>query len=477
MLKDTDILLTIIAEKARLAEGSEGVRSILLFMFRNPSLKNKILAQKTGIAIPAIAAVRSELEKAGIIEKSNDLGQKGKKWVRENLNLYFNHEPIPESFVFDPNNIPADLKILNNLQEYLKERPNPNFAFDQSHADFQTVFKRTLYMLKNGDLEGRRIIFLGDDDATSIAVTLTGYVKEISVIDIDKSIIQFLNEMKDKLALRNINILEFDLRNPIPEDLSNKFDVVVMDPPYTNQGLRLFLKRAKEALKTSVFIDGQIHPVLGKRCHLHFGNKPPKELLKIQSSVLDHGFTIKQMIPDFNHYKGASILGQFSDLYYLAVGDIQEYKRSDLLDSRPIYTSEVRGEILTPYLPDGHHFIGEMHFKMQDKVLENEKIQKIFLESLSTSDLIIQDVYRHDYHPHGYSSIAVLKTSHAAIHTWPEHGYMSIDIFICDAYSKGLRVIDFLKTNLNPDESEFFYIERGKGSLTKYKPITYNTMK
>jgi len=49
MNEETEEILTIIAEKAQLAEGIEGVRSILLTMYRFPSLKNKKVSQKTGI--------------------------------------------------------------------------------------------------------------------------------------------------------------------------------------------------------------------------------------------------------------------------------------------------------------------------------------------------------------------------------------------------------------------------------------------
>lgn len=84
---ETEEILTKIAIKAQLAEGMEGIRSILLIMYRFPILKNKKVAQKTGIAIPALAAARGELVKADIIADKKFLGEKGKKWVESNLNL------------------------------------------------------------------------------------------------------------------------------------------------------------------------------------------------------------------------------------------------------------------------------------------------------------------------------------------------------------------------------------------------------
>ncbi|MFX1548937.1 MAG: adenosylmethionine decarboxylase [Promethearchaeota archaeon] len=474
MNDEAEKILTIIAEKSQLAEGMEGVRSILLTMYRFPSLKNKKVAQKTGIAIPSLAAVRGELVKLGIIEKRNFLGDQGKKWVKRNLNLLFDYDPVPNSFNNIINELPDEFTYLNNLRDLLPNRPLPEFALDQSHADFPTIVKKVLYLLKKGDIEGRKIIFLGDDDVISLALGLTRLADEIIVVDIDKRVLEFIYESTGKFGLKNISVLNQDLRESCPETIMNHFDIVVMDPPYTNEGLRLYLKRARQVIKSSIRINDRIYPIIGKKCFLSFGNKPPEQTQKIQLSLLDHGFIINEMIPDFNHYEGASIIGKFSHLYYLQsiTNPSDKYNLSFTLN--PIYTSEVKSMVESLYRPVGFHFVGEMHFEKQDLLLENEQIQKIFLDSLIYADLTILDVYQHNYHPYGYSAIAILKTSHAAIHTWPEHGYISIDIFICEGYAKGLKVIKFLKDELNPIKFEFYCAERGKKTTIKYKPLEVN---
>lgn len=477
MNEETEEILTIIAEKAQLAEGVEGVRSILLTMYRFPSLKNKKVSQKTGVAIPPLAAVRGELVKAGIIEKKNFLGDNGRTWVRESLNLKFEYDPLPNNFDSSLTQIPEEFASLNKIEEILKTRPEPDFALDQSHAISSTVVNRALYLLKKGDLEGRKIVFLGDDDATSLAVGLLKLAEEITVIDIDPNVLKFLSESANSLSLKKFKVIEHDLRESCPTNIVNNYDIVIMDPPYTNEGLRLFLKRTKQILKTSIIIEGKTHKVLGKKCLLCFGNKPPKETQRIQSSILDHGFIIKEMIPYFNLYKGASILGQFSHLYYLELAEIQNIEDKLSLNSLPIYTSEIKQRKANPYRPIGYHFVGEMRFSNQNFLLENEKIQKIFLDSLTYADLITYDIFHHNYHPYGYSAVAILKTSHAAIHTWPEHGYISVDIFICDEFSKGLEVLKFLRNHFKPEKYEFLYMERGKDSMIKYEPLDLENKK
>ncbi|MBY9010311.1 MAG: adenosylmethionine decarboxylase [Candidatus Lokiarchaeota archaeon] len=471
MNEETEEILTIIAEKAQLAEGIEGVRSILLTMYRFPSLKNKKVSQKTGIAIPALAAVRGELVKAGIIEKKNYLGKNGRTWIRENLKLSFEYDPLPDNYESSLFEIPKEFASISKIEKILENRPEPDFALDQSHAITSTVVNRALYLLKKGDIEGRKILFLGDDDATSLAVGLLNLAEEITVIDIDSNVIKFLSYSADTLSLKNYNVLTHDLRESSPASVLNNYDIVVMDPPYTNEGLRLFLKRAKQVLKTSIDIEGKVHKVIGKKCLLCFGNKPPKEMQQIQLSILDHGFVIKEMIPYFNLYKGASILGQFSHLYFLELVEIQNVEEKLSLNTLPIYTAELKKGRLIPYRPIGYHFVGEMRFKEQNFLLENDKIQKIFLDALNYADLLTYDIFHHNYKPYGYSAVAILKTSHAAIHTWPEHGYISVDIFICDEFSKGLEVVRFLRNQFKPETFEFLYMERGKDSTIRYEPL------
>ncbi|MFX0139017.1 MAG: adenosylmethionine decarboxylase, partial [Candidatus Hodarchaeota archaeon] len=253
-----------------------------------------------------------------------------------------------------------------------------------------------------------------------------------------------------ELSLRNFKILPHDLREPCPAKIVNKYDVVVMDPPYTNEGLRLFLKRASQVLKSNIIINDKNYPIIGKKCLLSFGNKPPGEMQKLQLSILDHGFIINEMIPDFNHYKGASIIGMFSHLYYLQSVINPNSKYNLNLSSHPIYTSEVKSHTYPQFLPVGFHFMGEMQFTSENLILDNIKIRQIFLDSLTSAGLTILDIYNHNFTPHGYSIIAILETSHAALHTWPEHGYISIDIFICDEFDKGLDALKRLKRNLKP---------------------------
>lgn len=65
-------------------------------------------------------------------------------------------------------------------------------------------------------------------------------------------------------------------------------------------------------------------------------------------------------------------------------------------------------------------------------VLDNiEDIQKIARDSVDQIGASIVEECVHKFEPIGVSYIAVITTSHFSIHTWPENGYASVDIFSC----------------------------------------------
>lgn len=467
---DPEYILAKIAKKAQLAEGSEGVRTLLLTMFRYSGINNKELARKTGIAVPALAAVRGELHQAGIIESRLELGDIGRDWVKKRLSVIFDIDPLPDTLESHIHNLPHHISNLETIDAILEKRPGPDFSLDQSRADYNTVIRRTLYLLSKGDLEGRKIIFLGDDDAISIAVGLTNLTDEITVVDIDDRVLEFLEKQAEQLDIKNFRTVKHDLRIPCPNDLLNRFDVVVTDPPYTDQGLRLFLKRAGQVLRTSVQYENEVLPTIGKKCLLSFGHKPPLETEKIQLSILEHGFTIQEMIPAFNRYLGSRVLGQYSHLYYLHMVRVPSVEASVTFGDRPLYTKEVRDD--TPvFRPQGYHILGEMYGISQENLSNNQLVRNNVLEALTSSELSVVDVFQHNYSPYGYSAIVILEQSHAAIHTWPEHGYASVDIFLCDEFEKGKKAMKLIKSNFSPKESEIMWMERGSGHSTSWTQI------
>ena len=66
----------------------------------------------------------------------------------------------------------------------------------------------------------------------------------------------------------------------------------------------------------------------------------------------------------------------------------------------------------------------------------------------------------HRFSPHGLTALALIAESHVALHTWPEYGYASVDVFTCgDADPEA--ILDRLIATYRPREVQRLTLDRG----------------
>jgi S-adenosylmethionine decarboxylase len=73
-----------------------------------------------------------------------------------------------------------------------------------------------------------------------------------------------------------------------------------------------------------------------------------------------------------------------------------------------------------------------------------EEIRSIMIESCVATGATVLFSYLHPFTGGGVSGAVILAESHESIHTWPEAGFISLDIFVCgqcDPY-KALPVLE-----------------------------------
>lgn len=61
----------------------------------------------------------------------------------------------------------------------------------------------------------------------------------------------------------------------------------------------------------------------------------------------------------------------------------------------------------------------------------------------------------------GLSAVLIISESHISIHTWPEYGYVSIDVYTCGSRSKPYNTIDVFKKYFKPKYLLINEIQRG----------------
>ncbi len=196
--------------------------------------------------------------------------------------------------------------IQEQVDEIYNSRPTAKREYDQFLATKETLIKRTLFLMESGELLNRKILFLGDDDHTSIAISSVTKKTDITLLDIDLDVLNNINNLAKKHDYSITSVLH-DVRKPLPKNLIHQFDAVFTDPPYTLEGIDLFIHQAIQVLKNK--------PT--SRLYFCYGNSDrarEKELL-IQTLISKKGLLIKEKKYHFNTYHGAESIGSRSSLY------------------------------------------------------------------------------------------------------------------------------------------------------------------
>jgi predicted methyltransferase len=324
-LADASRIVRDVAAAVGLAEGEAGVRAVVTTLARLEPVSIRRISRAVDLPVPIVASICGELRKRAVVaeERPAQLTADGRGlFGRGGLSL-------PPS-ARDLSRLTAEIRRIS------RKAPPPVLELDQCHCTAETKVRRVLALHEADALVGRRILLLGDDDLTSVAiraivdrfgssVTIAG----LTVLDVDPAVVAFVRDRLSGAPFPYVCV-QHDLREPLEPGLMNAFDTVLTDPPYTVYGARLFLSRAATALADS-----------GGSVLFSFGSRRPGASFEVQQTIGRMGFVIRRLVRDFNEYVGAGVLGGTSHLYELAA----------TLELRPALTGRFDGPLYTAEAP------------------------------------------------------------------------------------------------------------------------------
>ena len=88
-------------------------------------------------------------------------------------------------------------------------------------------------------------------------------------------------------------------------------------------------------------------------------------------------------------------------------------------------------------------------------------IKCIIKECSKEYNLHILKFIFHKFEPIGLSGFAILSESHIAIHTWPELGFISLDVFTCGDNMNTEVAAKYIVKKLNGEIVQEFKLNRG----------------
>jgi S-adenosylmethionine/arginine decarboxylase-like enzyme len=87
------------------------------------------------------------------------------------------------------------------------------------------------------------------------------------------------------------------------------------------------------------------------------------------------------------------------------------------------------------------------------------------------AELSVVNEVRHRFEPQGLTALFVLKESHFALHTYPEEGYFSLDVYVCNPAVDVDGITDRLLAPLRIHHQERQSLWRGvKGGARRALP-------
>ncbi|MCO5967310.1 bis-aminopropyl spermidine synthase family protein [Actinoallomurus soli] len=204
--------------------------------------------------------------------------------------------------------LPDHAEIVAEMAALIAAAPRARTALDHVAATADTAVRRALLLGARFWLGSARLLCVGDHDLTSLAVALTHPGVEITVVDIDDRILEFIGEEAARRGLP-IRCRFADLRLGLPPGAREWADLVFTDPPYTPDGVALFTRRGLEGLRDRD--SGRVLVAYGA------SEGTPALALKVQEALGPLHLAYEAIWPDFNRYDGAPAIGSASDLYVL----------------------------------------------------------------------------------------------------------------------------------------------------------------
>ncbi|WXG40030.1 MAG: bis-aminopropyl spermidine synthase family protein [Candidatus Freyarchaeum deiterrae] len=136
--------------------------------------------------------------------------------------------------------------LLNRILEERKLGLISEYA--QLFINIETLLRKFTLMQSFNDLEGKDVIFVGDDDLLSVFTALLGDANRITVLDVDERILGLIDRLSEENDL-NIETLKHNLMLPLPPSLLGKFDTFCTDSSHCLGGIALFVSRGISSLK------------------------------------------------------------------------------------------------------------------------------------------------------------------------------------------------------------------------------------
>jgi spermidine synthase len=125
----------------------------------------------------------------------------------------------------------------------------------------------------------------------------------------------------------------------------------------------------------------------------------------------------------------------------------------------------------------GRHIIVEYYNCSPEALNDVVHIEQSMENAAEEAGATIINSTFHHFSPYGVSGVVVIQESHLAIHTWPEYGYASVDLFTCGDTVNPWVSYQMLKDAFEAGHGSAVELKRGEMALLKRRNFEVKAMR
>ena len=116
---------------------------------------------------------------------------------------------------------------------------------------------------------------------------------------------------------------------------------------------------------------------------------------------------------------------------------------------------------MSVFLPRGRHLLADFHGVAAGRLGDAVAIEALLRAAADAAGATPVAGHFHPFGPGlGVTGVLLLKESHISIHTWPEHGFAAVDVFMCgDARPE--RAVEVIQAALAAESVSLREVARG----------------
>lgn len=109
----------------------------------------------------------------------------------------------------------------------------------------------------------------------------------------------------------------------------------------------------------------------------------------------------------------------------------------------------------------GRHILCESYGCAPEVLNDRKGVEQIMVDAALKTGAEVREVAFHKFSPQGVSGVVIISESHLTIHTWPELGYASIDVYTCGDHVDPWAAINYMNEAFGATSVDAKEYERG----------------